>query len=147
MSKFSKFNILILVFFVILIFFPSCSGDNKTKKSQKMEHKDSDLPKLGTIISVNKLKFKVIARGRKTFDYVATDKKLWIYCYGDMSSNGTKPKTGKFANQIEAKKGDVVKIDPSVPEIFINGKISDLVMKFYFMKFKNQIMLLMEMEK
>ena len=148
MSKYPKFVLSVTVFLLLPIIFLSCSGDKNSKQGQISEEKDPNVPKLGSMVSVNEQKSKVVAVGKKIFDYIATDKELWIYTYGEMEY-GEKPQLGKFANRIVAKKGDIVKIDPSVPEIFINGNKSDLesvLMKRYFIKFKNQVMVLMEKE-
>lgn len=151
MKRISLYLMLFLIF-AMLSFIQLGSSDSHSLPMQNAVEgeKNTTELELGTILTLNKQKFKVVAKGKKTFEYTATEKELWIYTYGVISMWGGEPKMSKFTHQIEVKKGEIVKVVPSKPEIFVNGKISEFsfpIMKVNFEKFKNQIMLLIEKQK
>ncbi len=124
----------LLINFIILFFI---IGSGLTFSGEEINNGE-ELPEIGSIYKYSKAEWYVRGVGSKAFEYTATGESLCIITLGISGSIVKVP-----------KKGEVVKVDPEVPMIYIN-KVPDKGLKSntYFMKkAKNKIFILLEYKR
>lgn len=125
-----KIIYLIVLFLMFFTFANGLYAGGEEKKEEKKE-----LPKIGSIYKYSGADWFVRGVGDKAFEYKSTGESLCIITIGIQGSIVKVP-----------KKGEVVRVDPEVPMIYLNKKEDkELKNNTYFMKkAKNKVFILLE---
>lgn len=170
MGRIISANSVIVVFLAIAFFFAGCMSGEKLQSSEKPESPEStkssstpsepttpaeltttaestsdeptpavpeNLPKPGDPYEYQKTKYVVAGAGNTAFEYTATGESLAILA------------DDQAVAVIVPASGAAVRIDPSIPGVFVDGKEHDqLASNGYFQKnMKDKVFLLLEYDR
>ena len=123
----------ICFFFLVSFIYGYLAQEEKTTKAKEKEEK---LPEVGSVYEYSGVKWYVRGVGNKAFEYTATGESLSLVVLDAPAGTIV----------LVPKKGEVVRIDPTVPAVYINGvEDKDLRNNSYFKrKTKDKVFLLLE---
>ena len=124
-----KITLMVLIIcFVLVTFQTPIQGDDKNKEEK--------LPKIGDVYEIDRAKFLIVGIGDQSFEYKVTFDESFAVKIRGLSGTMVFP----------LKKDQVVKVDPTIPMIWIDGKRKDdMVNNKWLMKNgKNKVFILLQ---
>ena len=109
------------------------------EKAAGTEEKEAEIPKVGSVYEYQGAKWYVRGAGKKPFEYTATRESLSLIVLDAPAGTIV----------LVPKKGEVVRIDPTIPAVYVNGvEDKNLRSNSYFKrKTRDKVFLLLEYKR
>lgn len=135
--KMKKIFCLAICFFFLVTFI--CGNQAQEEKTAKAEEKEAEIPAVGSVYEYSGAQWYVRGAAKKPFEYTATGESLSLVVLDAPAGTIV----------LVPKKGEVVRVDPTIPAVYINGvEDKDLRNNSYFKrKTKDKVFLLLEYKR